>query len=555
MVVLLLLTSLFSPGFLSPGHLRSIAVLAAFIGIVALGQTFVIIGGGIDLSVPWVLNCAAILVTLLAGGQDAPLLWAIPLSARRGRADRHDQRPGRRALRRAADHHDACRQRHPAGRHPRLYRRRATRRWRRQLIQFLAVGRIASIPVVLFIWAALAAVAALLLLRRRPSAASSMRSARAPTRGGVFRACRRCAPPSLAYTLSGFTAALAGMLLTGYTGQAYLGMGDPYLFTSIAAVAIGGASILGGSGHYVGTIAGAFVLTILTGLLPALNLSNGALLIVYGAGHPRHRLACERGFFRHRSGNPRRPQARDAAGRTIGRQNAMIEIECVVDAKAVLGEATYWDRAGRRAVVDRHLRTDDPPLRPDDRQGRHLAGAGISRHASRSASAAGSSLSMASGFYFFDPKSGTIRPRSSIRKRDIADYPLQRRQDRPARPLLVGLACSRRPGKEPAKIASAIAARPRPLGPQRIGRGHRLLQRARLEPRQPHHVFHRQPHPPRLGVGFRPGERRDRQPPRLHRPHREDYIVDGATVDAEGNYWLTVPVQGQGPAPTTRRAS
>ena len=73
------------------------------------------------------------------------------------------------------------------------------------------------------------------------------------------------------------------MLLTGYSGQAYLGMGDPYLFTSIAAVAIGGASILGGSGHYLGTVAGALVLTILTGLLPALNLSSGALLIVYGA--------------------------------------------------------------------------------------------------------------------------------------------------------------------------------------------------------------------------------------------------------------------------------
>jgi ribose transport system permease protein len=87
----------------------------------------------------------------------------------------------------------------------------------------------------------------------------------------------------ITYILSGFTAALAGMLLTGYTAQAYLGMGDPYLFTSIAAVAVGGASILGGSGHYVGTIAGAFVLTILAGLLPALNLSSGALLMVYGA--------------------------------------------------------------------------------------------------------------------------------------------------------------------------------------------------------------------------------------------------------------------------------
>jgi ribose transport system permease protein len=87
----------------------------------------------------------------------------------------------------------------------------------------------------------------------------------------------------LTYVLSGITAAAAGVLLSGYSGQAYLGMGDAYLFTSVAAVAIGGASILGGSGHYLGTVAGALVLTILTGLLPALNLSSGALLIVYGA--------------------------------------------------------------------------------------------------------------------------------------------------------------------------------------------------------------------------------------------------------------------------------
>jgi ribose transport system permease protein len=87
----------------------------------------------------------------------------------------------------------------------------------------------------------------------------------------------------LTYVISGLTAAVGGMLLTGYSGQAYLGMGDPYLFTSIAAVAIGGASILGGSGHYIGTVAGALVLTILSGLLPALNLSSGALLVVYGA--------------------------------------------------------------------------------------------------------------------------------------------------------------------------------------------------------------------------------------------------------------------------------
>ena len=86
-----------------------------------------------------------------------------------------------------------------------------------------------------------------------------------------------------AYAISGLTAALAGILLTGYAKQSYLGMGNPYLFTSIAAVAIGGTSILGGSGSYLGTIAGALVLTILTGLLPIFRLDIGALQIIYGA--------------------------------------------------------------------------------------------------------------------------------------------------------------------------------------------------------------------------------------------------------------------------------
>jgi len=279
MLALLLLTSLFSPGFLSPGHLRSIAVLAAFIGIVAVGQTVVIIGGGIDLSLPWVLNCAAVLVTLLSKGQDAPLVWVIPLLLLAGAgvgiinglaitlfgippiimtlAVNVILQGGILVYTGGA----------PPGMAP-------------SVIQFLAVGRILSVPVVLIIWAALALIAAGLLSKT----AFGRHLYALGTSAGVaeFSGVPTARTTVTAYAISGFTAALAGILLTGYTGQAYLGMGDPYLFTSIAAVAIGGASILGGSGHYVGTIAGAFVLTILTGLLPALNLSNGALLMVYG---------------------------------------------------------------------------------------------------------------------------------------------------------------------------------------------------------------------------------------------------------------------------------
>ena len=279
MIVLLLLTSLFSPGFLALTHLRIIAVLAAFIGIVGLGQTFVILGGGIDLSVPWVLNSAAVLLTLVSNGQDAPLVWAIPAILAAGAIVGAFNGLGIALF----------------GVPPIImtlavntilqgailvYTGGAPTAGASPVVQFLAVGRVAEIPVIVLLWAVLAALAAL-VLSKTPFGRHLYAVGTSPT-VAAFSGLPTARTTVVAYTICGTTAALAGMLLTGYSGQAYLGMGDPYLFTSIAAVAIGGASVLGGSGHYVGTIAGAFVLTILTGLLPALNLSNGALLIVYG---------------------------------------------------------------------------------------------------------------------------------------------------------------------------------------------------------------------------------------------------------------------------------
>jgi ribose transport system permease protein len=279
MIVLLILTSIVSPGFISPSHLRTLTVLAAFIGIVAIGQTIVVIGGGIDLSVPWVLNCAAILMTLMAKGQNQPLLYAVPLLLAGG------------ALVGAVNGFGVA----LFGVPPIImtlamnvilqggilvYTGGTPQATAPALIQFLAVGRLGPVPVVAIIWAVLALGASILL--SRTAFGRQLYAVGSSATVAEFSGVPIVRTTILAYTLSGFTAALAGMLLTGYTAQAYLGMGDPYLFTSIAAVAIGGASILGGSGHYIGTIAGAFVLTILTGLLPALNLSNGALLIVYG---------------------------------------------------------------------------------------------------------------------------------------------------------------------------------------------------------------------------------------------------------------------------------
>src|SRR5690242_13453408 len=78
-LLLFVVVSLYSPGFAQPSNIATLVTLASFIGIVAIGQTVVIIGGGIDLSVPWILNSSAILVTALAHGQNWPLLWIVPL--------------------------------------------------------------------------------------------------------------------------------------------------------------------------------------------------------------------------------------------------------------------------------------------------------------------------------------------------------------------------------------------------------------------------------------------------------------------------------------------
>ena len=85
-----------------------------------------------------------------------------------------------------------------------------------------------------------------------------------------------------AYMVCGFFAALAGILFSGRVSQLYLGMGDPYQMQSVSAVAIGGVSLLGGSGSYIGTVAGVLVLVMLDGVLSALGFAQSVQKIIYG---------------------------------------------------------------------------------------------------------------------------------------------------------------------------------------------------------------------------------------------------------------------------------
>jgi ribose transport system permease protein len=85
-----------------------------------------------------------------------------------------------------------------------------------------------------------------------------------------------------AYVISGFFSALTGILLLGWSGGGYVGAGDIYLFTTIAAVVIGGTSLLGGSGGYGLSVIGVFILQIITTVLIGWGLSWEAQQFILG---------------------------------------------------------------------------------------------------------------------------------------------------------------------------------------------------------------------------------------------------------------------------------
>jgi ribose transport system permease protein len=71
----------------------------------------------------------------------------------------------------------------------------------------------------------------------------------------------------LAYTLAGLCSAVAGVFLTAQTASGDANSGAVYTLNSIAAVVLGGASLAGGSGSFIGTIAGAYVLSVIPSVL------------------------------------------------------------------------------------------------------------------------------------------------------------------------------------------------------------------------------------------------------------------------------------------------
>ena len=280
-VVLIIIAGILNPHFVSPGNLRQQLVLAAFLGMAAAGETVVILTGGIDLSLPWTINFSAIVLTQVAGGSNAPGRVALAIGAALAVATIVGLINGLGVT--LLQIHSLVM---TLGMNAVLlgltlvYTNGTPQGAAPDVARHLASGRLGPIPWALVLWAVISVLLVLILKRtvfgRRLYAIGN--NVRAAYLSGV--PIRRV--QIAAYTLCSFFMGITGILLTGYSSQSYLQMGDPYLLPAIAAVVIGGTSILGGSGGYGGTIVGAITVVLLQNTLSVAGISPAGQQVLYG---------------------------------------------------------------------------------------------------------------------------------------------------------------------------------------------------------------------------------------------------------------------------------
>jgi ribose transport system permease protein len=265
------------PQVFSLNYLMQQLQLASFLGIAATGAMLVILIGGIDLSLPWVLTAAAIISSALSG---SGVLVSIGAGLLVGLVAGLVNGLGAAILRIPSIIWSLAvnfiflgicvfitggfmPQGHPTA-----------------IVKTIGIGRTLGVPNIVLFWCVLSVYIILTLtltkfgrfiyavgLNEKVSFLSGIRTRRIII--SIF-------------IMSGICNALAGIMLSGYSNQAFQAMGDPYLIPAIAAVVIGGTSISGGSGSYIGTIIGVIFITYLSSLLSVLQVPEAGRQIFFG---------------------------------------------------------------------------------------------------------------------------------------------------------------------------------------------------------------------------------------------------------------------------------
>lgn len=302
LIVVFIVAAVTISGFVSKPSIYSVLVLSSFLGIAATGQTLVVLVGAIDLSVASLIDASNLAAPVLgAHGWPFGLVIVVVIAA------------------------GGC-----VGAVNGLLVKRLSAS---PLIVTLATGAVVygialattnsgldtgvvplwlehfssptghtlgvALPPVVVLWALIAIVLGVIL--RRTVTGRRMYAAGANQRAADLAGVRTNRIWVGAYGLSGAAAAATGVILAGFAGGASAGVGDPYLFTSLAAVVVGGSSLIGARGDYWRTVLGALILTLATTVLVGHGAGEsvqewgyGALILVFVGLYGRERRVRDR---------------------------------------------------------------------------------------------------------------------------------------------------------------------------------------------------------------------------------------------------------------------
>jgi ribose transport system permease protein len=281
LVLVVVLGTVLVPTFGKPDNLRNVALAASFIGIIAAGMTFVIISGGIDLSVGSTYALATILSASLAQhGSFVAVAGALAacgvVGLVQGVVVSYLRLPafivtlaGLTGIRGLVLYIT-----HEGNDHPSIVGFRA--------FETLGTGKLATVGTP--VWIMLAVFAAGWWVLNRTAFGQSVQAV-----GGNDSAAELMGLPvkrttTIVYVVSGLCAGLSGVLTTALSGGGQEArIGDSYELQAIAAVVIGGTLLAGGVGSMVGTLAGVLLLFVIQNLIvQGANLNSYVQQVVSG---------------------------------------------------------------------------------------------------------------------------------------------------------------------------------------------------------------------------------------------------------------------------------
>jgi ribose transport system permease protein len=282
-VIVFLLACLLMPGFLTVSSIKSLLVLSSILGVASIGQTVAIIVGGLDLSVASVIGLSSVMLAVLSAKgwpfvatAGAIVLAAVVVGALNGYISYRLRAPAlvvTLAVGSVVTGITMTLNRGSAG--------GTVPEWITRSVSTNATTLGVPVPPVVVAWIALTAV--LVVMQRRSPSFRRIYATGMNPEAARLSLVRLPVVWAGAFAVSALAAAVAGVFLGGFSGGANIDVGEPYLFLTIAAVVVGGTSLLGGRGGVGRTMAGAFVISTLTTLLLGVGVGSNVQQVLLGS--------------------------------------------------------------------------------------------------------------------------------------------------------------------------------------------------------------------------------------------------------------------------------